>query len=68
MEAVAVLLVCRKELVEFAQIDDFVELGLVQFRPDGAADFGVGNFGPVEALERYRRRRHVLLDDGPGHG
>ena len=61
MQTVAVLLIGREQFVEFAQVDDFVKFGLVQFGPDGAAHFRLGYFGPVEALERHRRRRHVLL-------
>lgn len=52
----------RKESIEFAQIEDFVQFGLVELAPNRSRRFGVRDLGPVEALERHRRRRHVLFD------
>ena len=60
----AVLLVGGEELVEFSEVDDFVEFGFVQFVPDGAGHFGVGDLGPVETFERHTGRRYVFFDDG----
>ena len=58
----AVLLIGGEELVEFAQIDDFVQFGLVQFVPDGSGHFGIGDLGPVETLEGYTRMWYVFLN------
>lgn len=60
----AVLLISGKQLIEFSQIDNFVQFGFVQFCPNGAGDFGVGDFGPIKALKRHRGRRDILLSDG----
>lgn len=57
----SILLVGREELVNGLEFHVIVELALVQFTPDGALQLGIGQLGPVEALQRIRWLWHVLL-------
>lgn len=56
-----ILLMGREEAIKLAEVEHFVQLRLVELAPDRSRHFRIGNLGPVEALERHRRGRHVLL-------
>lgn len=57
----SVLLVGREEFVNGLEFHVIVELALVQLTPDCALQLGIGQLGPVEALQRIRWLWHVLL-------
>lgn len=57
----AVLLIGREEFIDALELHVVVELAFVQLAPDGALELGIGQLGPIEALQGVRWLWHVLL-------